>query len=202
MKNFLFFSAFILYSVVGLCTTTTIVNSGYTFSPASVTITLGNDVNFVLASIHDAVEVSQATWNANGTTPLSGGFSTAFGGGMVAASMLTVGTHYYVCTAHASMGMKGVIMVQNATGIAENQLQTNISVYPNPSSEQFTIANLYPSSDGYDIEIYNIVGEKVYSDKMVRRASYIVHSDWLSGIYFVQIKTGEGTLVKKIIISN
>lgn len=142
MKKLLFPSIFILNSVVALCTTSTIVNSGYTFSPDSVTITSGDSINFVLASIHNTVEVSQTTWAANGTTPLSGGFSTPFGGGIVTPAKLTAGTHYYVCGAHASMGMKGVIIVQGtSTGITENQLQTGISVYPNPTSDQVQFSN-------------------------------------------------------------
>src|ERR1035437_6539811 len=115
--------AFAIYSGVALCNTVTIVNSGSTFSPATVTITVGDTVKFTLASIHDAVEVSQATWNANGTTALSGGFSTPFGGGLVLPAQLTVGTHWYVCSPHAaSMHMKGVIIVKNAAGIQENKL--------------------------------------------------------------------------------
>jgi large repetitive protein len=93
--------------------TITVNNSGNSFVPFSVTITVGDAVNFVLSSNHDAREVSQATWNSNGSTPLSGGFQTAFGGGLVSAAQLPIGTHYYVCTPHVSFGMKGIIVVQS-----------------------------------------------------------------------------------------
>ena len=136
----LFFLAFALYSGVALCTTVTIGNSGFTFSPDTVTITLGDSVKFVVASIHEPVEVSQATWNANGNTALSGGFSTPFGGGLVLPAQLTVGTHWYVCSPHAaSMHMKGVIIVKNAAGIQENKLDATISVFPNPTSGTFNL---------------------------------------------------------------
>src|ERR1035437_5829805 len=102
MKKKLFFSAFALYSGIALCTTVTIVNSGFTFSPASVTINTGDSIKFVLASAHDIVEVSQTTWNASGNTPLSGGFTTPFGGGLVLPAGLAAGTHYFVCSPHAS----------------------------------------------------------------------------------------------------
>ena len=202
MKKILFFLTFTLYSLFALCSTTTIINSGYTFSPSSVTITLGDSVKFVLASIHTAVEVNQTTWNASGTTPLSGGFSTAFGGGLVLPANLTVGTHYYVCSVHGSIGMKGVIIVQSSTGINENRLPTDISVYPNPSSEKFTIATSFSSYEGYNLEIYNIVGDKIYSDKIMRPTSYVVHHDWPNGIYFLSVKTSDGIAVKKIVISH
>lgn len=87
----------------------TVTFSGLTFSPALLTITEGDTVVFVLSGIHDALQVSQSTWNANGTTPLGGGFSVPFGGGEVVP--VGTGTKYYVCTNHAFSGMKGRIVV-------------------------------------------------------------------------------------------
>ena len=110
------FLSLLLFSIsfTGICTTWTITNSGFTFTPATIYIVLGDSVNFVIASVHNAREVSQTTWNSNGTTALTGGFQTAFGGGMVLPAQLAVGTHYYVCTPHASIGMKGTIIVCSA----------------------------------------------------------------------------------------
>ncbi len=93
----------------------TITNSGLTFSPNLVTITFGDTVLFNTAGTHDAREVSMATWTANGNTALAGGFQTPFGGGFVFPSQLTVGTHYFVCTPHASSNMKGRIVVNPCT---------------------------------------------------------------------------------------
>ncbi len=99
----------------GFSTIWTVNSSGTTFTPATITITVGDTVNFSIASSHDATEVSQATWNVNGNTPLSGGFQTPMGGGLVLPAQLTVGIHYYVCSPHASMGMKGTVTVQACT---------------------------------------------------------------------------------------
>ena len=89
-------------------TTHLIVSSGFSFSPNSITVNSGDTVHFALAGIHNAVEVSLTTWNANDTTS-NGGFRLPFGGGTTV--MTAAGTHYYVCQAHASMGMKGMIIV-------------------------------------------------------------------------------------------
>jgi plastocyanin len=86
----------------------TIVDSGLSFDPANLTINVGDTVIFSLATMHNAVEVTQNTWNTNGNTP-NGGFSTPFGGGTVIFS--TAGTYYYVCSPHAAAGMKGIITV-------------------------------------------------------------------------------------------
>lgn len=114
-KNFLLSLSLFLISMSGFSTTWIINNSSNTFTPATITISLGDTVSFVISFAHDAREVSQITWNANGNTPLTGGFQTPFGGGLVLPAQLGVGVHYYVCTPHASMGMKAIIIVQNCT---------------------------------------------------------------------------------------
>ncbi|MBK7966307.1 MAG: hypothetical protein IPK10_14175 [Bacteroidetes bacterium] len=73
---------------------------------------MGDTVTFSINGSHDAREVSQTTWNANSSAALLGGFQVPFGGGTLFPAQLGVGTHYYVCTNHISMGMKGTIIVQ------------------------------------------------------------------------------------------
>ena len=97
---------------MGFSTTVTINNVSNSFSPSTVTITDGDSVKFLLTNAHDAREVNFTTYSTNGNTSLSGGFQTAFGGGTVLPAQLAVGAHYYVCTPHASIGMKGIIIVQ------------------------------------------------------------------------------------------
>ena len=115
MKNIylsilLLFSIFITVPVFS--TTTTILASGLSFVPTPISIVSGDTVNFSIGGSHNVVEVSFATWSVNGNTPLSGGFSLPFGGGILtSASGLSIGTHYYVCSPHASSGMKGIIIV-------------------------------------------------------------------------------------------
>jgi plastocyanin len=111
----------IFISVTSFSATHTITNSGFSFSPSTLTINLGDTITFVLAGIHDAREVSQSTWDANGTTS-NGGFETPFGGGTVI--LQTTGTHYYVCINHVTFGMKGIIVVNPSTFIHESD--TNI----------------------------------------------------------------------------
>jgi plastocyanin len=174
----------VLSSTTAFCTTWIITNSGSTFSPSAITITVGDDVTFNLASIHNAVEVSQATWNANGSTKLTGGFETPFGGGQVPSSQLGVGTHYYVCANHVSSGMKGTIVVQNATGIEENRLSSDLSIYPNPSLISVTIkAN--ENRIGSEFYIADLTGKKVASGKLDNEITTIDISRLTKGIYMI-----------------
>ena len=92
----------------GLATVHTIISSGFTFSPNSVTSSSGDTIRFAIASIHNAAQVDKPTWDANGTTS-NGGFSVPFGGGSIV--LTDTGTYYYVCQVHGPMGMKGIITV-------------------------------------------------------------------------------------------
>jgi plastocyanin len=195
------FFLLIFVSFTGFCTVWTVNNSGNTFVPAIITITLGDTVVFALESVHNAAEVSQLTWNANGSILLSGGFQTAFGGGVVLPAQLNVGTHYYICEAHISMGMKGIINVQNPLNIKENLSQANFSINPNPCKGKFQfIVNEFDCCDNYSIDIYNLLGEKVSEQNITELNSEIDLSHQPKGIYFVKIDSGNSILTKKIII--
>ena len=86
----------------------TITTVGNTFVPDTVTCIVGDSIIFNLGATHNAVEVSQATYIANGTTS-NGGFNIAFAATDTFVPTLAQ-TYYYVCQPHVGMGMKGVII--------------------------------------------------------------------------------------------
>ena len=59
LASFVLLSA--LSVVTAFATTYHVTNSSYTFSPGELTVNAGDTIVFTLASIHNAVEVSQAT---------------------------------------------------------------------------------------------------------------------------------------------
>lgn len=82
---------------------------GNTFDPDMLTINVLDTVFFTGLGYHNATEVDEATYLANGTTS-NGGFEYLFDDFHV---FTDPGTYYYVCTPHAGMGMKGMITVNN-----------------------------------------------------------------------------------------
>ncbi len=191
----------IFVSLKGICTVWTVSNTGETFTPGTLTITLGDTVVFNIESIHDAAEVSLSTWNSNGSSLLPGGFKTAFGGGIVLPTQLSLGTHYYICENHIPMGMKGIIIVQNPLNLKENLSNANILVCPNPSNGKFQfIINGSEQFDNFTIDIYNLLGQKVVQPVITDFISEIDMSHQPKGIYFIKIDSGQSMLTKKIII--
>ena len=175
-----------LISLTGFSTVWTVNNSGNTFSPATITIQLGDTVTFSINGSHDAREVSQTTWNANSSAALLGGFQVPFGGGTLFPAQLGVGTHYYVCTNHISMGMKGTIIVQNTTGVVENAAQASISISPNPSHGKFQlmISSAATAENGM-IEVYDLTGKSIYQSESLSTKFAVDLTNQTKGTYFV-----------------
>lgn len=188
MKKSIPLALLTLFSVItpGMSTTWTITNSGFHFTPDTLTIVVGDDVNFSLESSHDVLEVSQETWDVNGTIALESGFSLGFGGGSVSMDKLPVGTHWYICPAHAATGMKGVIIVESATAIPESQTEDHISFYPNPV---FNILTIESNQDilGSSFSFSDLTGKLILTGKINEESASIDVSSFKSGIYFLQV---------------
>jgi plastocyanin len=162
----------------------TINNSGFTFSPPNITILDGDSIRFVIGGSHDAREVSQATYQANGNTALPGGFQTNFGGGLLLPSQLPVGIHYYVCTPHAGFGMKGAIEVIGSTGIKPTPDDIQLAVFPNPAQENIVITAPL-SLAGTLYRIVNAEGRTVKQGLFNGGAQSVPVADLPAGYYMV-----------------
>lgn len=203
MKKFTFITLLMFFSVLtGYSTIRTISNNGNLYTPASVTISYGDTIVFSITGMHDAREVSQATWNANGNTALSGGFQTPFGGGMVLPAKLSEGTHYFVCTPHASIGMKGTIIVQGTTtGLNENPSAGVLSVFPNPSTGKFFVSHSgLLSGTAATAEVFSLKGEAILKTSLTNSTTEIDLSHQSPGIYLLKFGNGEAVLTRKILI--
>jgi len=190
--------------LTGFCTTWTITNSGMTFTPASITIILGDSVNFIIAAAHNAVEVSDSTWNANDNTALPGGFQAPFGGGLILPAQLVEGIHYYVCYPHAPDAMKGIIIVQHHEGINEIYTDIEVNAYPNPSADgAFQIQTGNGQWATGNMEIYNVFGEKIISGYKAIFSSGKLNldlSELPAGNYFARIRTSSGIFYSKLTV--
>jgi len=70
-------------------------------------------------------------------------------------------------------------------------------MFPNPVSD---ILNIQSDQAVTGIEVLNFLGEKVYSATNFASKNYnIFMKDYPSGIYMVKIKSGDRTVVRKVV---
>lgn len=203
----IFLFILVITSSIGLSVTHTIGNSGTTFVPSSITINLGDTVKFVIESIHNAVEVSEATWNANQATS-NGGFTVPFGGGTVVLTQAK--KYYYVCQPHAEFGMKGTITVTQITDVKnlegkepnEFALMQN---YPNPFNPETEIRFTIQDAGFTSLKVYDVIGREVTTlvDKNMSPGEYSVTwnaANKPSGMYFYQLKSAGIDKTRRMIL--
>lgn len=82
-------------------------------------------------------------------------------------------------------------------------LSSNFSVYPNPNKGTFNIQLKEAVSD-FAINIYDVTGKSVYTTEFNQNSDLVkeikINEEISKGIYFMNIKTNDGLITKKIII--
>lgn len=182
---------------------------GNVWTPTLTTVNIGDVVQFGVSTTHPASEVSQATWMANGTATLSTGFGTKTTSYSFTITALTTNTIYFVCPNHVAMGMKGMIVKAGSTGLSTiNNPLTQISLFPNPTSNEVNIAvpsNLSDVSlkligvNGQEIELTSSSQISSVSANTVYTA--ILPSSIGNGVYFIEVSTANERVYKKVVIT-
>lgn len=88
----------------------TVTTWAYSFQPATLNCSVGDTVYFDLGGSHNAIEVSEASYNSNDATPIENGFEFGYGENGFFIP-LEAKTYYYVCVPHLPE-MKARIIVE------------------------------------------------------------------------------------------
>ena len=94
----------------------------------------------------------------------------------------------------SNLGSKNLEASAKTQIIAESG---DVKIYPNPSDGNFFINN---SNKEYSVEIYNIIGQKVYERKNTNSTTLSL-SQLNKGVYFVKITDDSKSTTKRIIIN-
>lgn len=164
-----------------------IATQGFTFNPSVLTVTAGTAISLNIGGQHTMTEVDEATWNANGTT-WNGGFN--FDGGTHTLTLDLPGTYYYVCVPHASMGMKGRIIVESNTGVQGPIGPAPVKAYPNPASTELNITVSAPAQ----AELFDATGRLVLQRTLNGRDRLPI-TEVPQGTYLVRLLDLEGRLL-------
>lgn len=175
---------------------------GTSYSPATLTVNVGDVVTIQGSGFHPLAQVDQTTWNANGTATLTGGWGVTTSNQTFTVS--NTNTIYFVCTAHVSMGMKGQIVVNSSNGIKEfSQDKIELNIYPNPSVEAVTIDYILTSESNVKIEMFSITGDLIAviadekRDGGANKQKVVLPSNVKPGLYFISIKTNGQLIARK-----
>ncbi len=77
-----------------------------------------------------------------------------------------------------------------------------INIKPNPANEAFYL-NFAFVPQNFNLEIYNVQGQKVYADQVNAAGNQVkvsLPSDWSTGIFYVKIWNEEWSAVKKLMV--
>jgi plastocyanin len=202
---------FICIAFLGTKATTFTVNiSGFTYSPASLTVTIGDQVVIMASSFHPANQVSAATWTAGvSTATMAGGWGSQANTFTFTAT--TVGTIYYMCQNHGTGGMKGTITV-TSTGIGINETAANFlnnyNLFPNPATSNVKVSFGLNETSTVNIKLFNVAGQEVkafVSDLNLASGNYEYNFELpqsiASGNYFIEVSSGNRKSTKKLLVT-
>lgn len=111
-----------------------------------------------------------------------------------ASSVFTVsGTNAFGCEGTATV----LVKVLNCVGIAEEEQEPEIKIFPNPCSEQMNLELTYAS----EVFIYSSQAELVYSEKIKGAGSHIIScKHWSPGLYHLLCIQDEKYITTRFVI--
>lgn len=163
------------------------------FSPANITIDLGDTVRWTNSS---------SSHNVNGTTSTFSGNPESFGNSISGNftyehKFLTAGTYNYRCDLHFSTGMTGTITVLPASELTEQEkLEQLIVIYPNPA--EYTISILNNTEILFkEFEMFTPSGKSILKKAF---SSTVDLPNLDNGIYYLLLSGDDKSVTKMVII--
>ncbi|GAB4141296.1 MAG: hypothetical protein Fur0041_16500 [Bacteroidia bacterium] len=100
-------------------------------------------------------------------------------------------------------GLPFSIFGVSTVGIDQPENLKSVNVYPNPASNMLQINLELNNPDQVIIEVYNVLGEKVFVNSSENRLAVNQSIDvaaWSAGAYFVRISIGNESMTRKVIV--
>jgi hypothetical protein len=111
-----------------------------------------------------------------------------------------------VVNSYSSIIGSGGSITALCTSVGINEISEGdlTSIYPNPAKDYFTIEINTKQKNvpvTFGMEIFNVLGEKIYSVKLNRNHEVINCKDFAPGLYFIAVRMDGPVLTKKLIVS-
>jgi len=171
---------------------------------------------FVITPAHVQLTVSSPTVCLGDSITLTAAGGTSYTwspGGQSTPSITvtpTVNTTYTVaatvtsCTA-TSVASSSITVINCSTGLSANLTkEKNINIYPNPNNGAFSVFIPAGEADMYLIQVFNSLGQIIYSDKVFPQGNSmkktIALPDKSKGIYTVIVQSKQNKFIQKMIV--
>ncbi|MBL7920138.1 MAG: T9SS type A sorting domain-containing protein [Bacteroidia bacterium] len=180
---------------------------GAAYTPSIVNVVVGDVVQWGNSTTYPCAQVSQSTWQANGTATVAGGFGTKTASYQMTVTA-TTGTIYFVCTTKvATNGTKGIVTLNGTVGLTTNQIYlSNLLVFPNPAKGEVNLtvpagietinAKLF-ALNGQEVEVLNAAQSATPNTFVLTFSPMIT-----KGIYFLEISSGTEKIYRRIAIAD
>lgn len=173
--------------------TLTVTDAHGCISTSDVTVTVNPLPVVPVISINNDVLYSTPAgyyqWYLNGTI-INGATSQSY-------APLQNGNYTVVISDSNSCEATSTPYSYNSAGIEEGVISSDISIYPNPVGDEFTVLFLKITTG--EIEIVNALGEMVYSDVLNNKQKTINCKSFPAGIYFLKISANEKSFTKLLV---
>ena len=181
----------------------TVELSNFQFSPANLTIEVGDTVRWTNVSGTHNVVADDNSFTSGSAAPAPWTFEHVF---------TATGNNPYYCEPHGGpggSGMSGVITVEQPVSVSDNELFVNKfelnQNYPNPFNPTTTIKYSIPANGIITLLVFNAIGEEVsmLANEFKEAGTYDVSfnsGELSSGIYFYRLQAGSFVETKKMIL--
>jgi len=182
---------FLLTSTVLFSQTTHDVTvQSFSFTPQSLTITVGDIVRWTNISGTHNVKADDNSFTSGSAAPAPWEFTHTF---------TAAGNNPYYCEPHQGMGMTGTIIVQDPVGVSDDELIAETfdlkQNFPNPFNPSTNIQYRISTRSFVSLKVFNILGDEVASlvneekDAGIYNVSFNA-TDLSSGMYLYKMQAG------------
>jgi PKD repeat protein len=180
--------------------------TGVYSNPLTITRYLPN----VTLNAFPDVSITTPPFTLTGGSPSGGIYSgPGVSSGIFSPAVAGLGTHTITYT-YTDLNLcensaQNTITVTEITGIAGNNISSEVNIYPNPGNGNFYLNIYLPKTSAVDLKVLNSLNEVVYESKNMVADQKLTHNLDLNhcpaGIYYVHITSPDNQWIKKVILT-
>ena len=205
MKNLIFLSLFVLIlginpNFIHSQTSHLVVLSGFTFTDANITISVGDTVIWRNDQGFHSVEADDGSFSSGDPASAPWTFKHVF---------MAKGVNPYFCIVHELLGMTGVVTVMDPVSVSDQNLVVSKfeleQNYPNPFNPSTVIKYQMAEKSNVTLTVYNSIGRKISTllNEVKPKGTFTIEFDGSnlpSGIYYFRLQAGTFTDTKKMVL--